>query len=199
MLASLACTVAQTTMRPITALLFFLTLFAVAKAALPDSSDFTRLRMEYADSADALFSWSLDEERVAALDAFKHDKSQFVSLALGWLKRCPIDARVRIMLASALSELGRTGETISHRYVYYGLLNSIAGKADGSSKENAFQVVSVDEEYDMCSYLGARVLGQRIEGHCDVLAIMLNEQKKELYFDASIVFRNQRRSLQKKE
>jgi hypothetical protein len=186
-------------MRRTTTLLVLIVFFSIARGALPDASEFTRLRMEYADAPDALYSWAVDEERVAALDALKHDKSRFVSLAVGWLKRCPIDARVRITLASTLSELGRPGDTIFHRYVYYGLLNSIVGEADGSSKEKAFRVVSVDEEYDVCSYLGARVLGQRIDGHFDVLTIMAKEQKKDLYFDASIVFRNENRSLQRKK
>ena len=186
-------------LRLTTTLLVLVGFFSIAKGALPDAAEFTRLRMEYADAPDALYSWAIDGERVAALEAYKQDKSRFVGLAIGWLKRCPIDARVRITLASALSELGRSGETIFHRYVYYGLLNSIMGEADGSSKEKAFRVVSVDEEYDVCSYLGARVLGQRIDGHFDVLTIMLKEEKKDLYFDASIVFRNETRLLQQKK
>ena len=186
-------------MRTTTALVILFGLFSITKGALPDASEFTRLRMEYADAPDALYSWAIDNDRVAALEVFKHDKSQFVGMAIAWLKRCPIDARVRTMLASALSELGRSGETISHRYIYYGLLASIVGEADGFSKEKAFRVVSVDEEYDVCSYLGARVLEQRIDGHFDVLTIMLKEQKKELYFDVTIVFRNENRSLQQKK
>ena len=186
-------------MRTTTALVILVGLLSIAKAAMPTSSEFTRLRMEYAEAPDALYSWAADKERVAALETFKHNKLQFVGVATEWLKRCPIDARLRIMLASALSELGRSGETISHRYIYYGLLDSIVGEADGSSKEKAFRVVSIDEEYEVCDYLSARVLGQRIDGHFDVLTIMLKEEKKELYFDASIVFRNENRSLQPKK
>jgi hypothetical protein len=186
-------------MRITTALASLVGLLSLAKGAMPTSSEFTRWRMEYAEAPDALYSWAAETDRLAALETIKHDKLQFVGVATEWLKRCPIDARLRIMLASALSELGRSGETISHTYIYYGLLDSIVGDADGSSKEKAFRVVSIDEEYEVCDYLRARVLGQRNDGHFDVLTVILNEQKKELYFNASIVFRNENRSLQPKK
>jgi hypothetical protein len=186
-------------MRNITVVFMLVGFFSAVKAALPDASEFTRWRMEYADAPNALFSWAIDAQRVAALESYKHDKAQFVDLAIGWLKKCPIDARVRIMLASALSDLGRSRETIPHRYIYYGLLASIAGEADGLSRKTPFRVVSIDEEYDVCAYLGAQVLEQRIDGHFDVLTVLLKGKKQELYFDASIVFRNEHRSLQEKK
>ena len=173
------------------AIMLCLGLACFAKAALPDGSEFTKLRMDYAASPDALYSWNSDPERRALLKIPETDKKQFVEKATAWLKKCPVDAEIHLMTASALSALGRSAETVFHRYMFYGLMQSITGTADGLSPKTAFKVIAIPEEYLVCNYLGAEVKRQRLEGHFDVLTVSKDNATKDLYFDASIVLKKE--------
>ena len=157
-----------------------------ARAASPDGAEFTKMRMDFAKKPGALLTWVADDQRQALLNCYKTDKKKFVEEGVTWLEKCPVDAKVQLMLGYALSELGKARESIKYRYIYYGLMQSIIANRDGSSKESAFTVISVDEEYNVCSYLGASVLLQELDGFYDVLSVSIGEQKMKLYFDASI-------------
>jgi len=157
-----------------------------AHAAMPDGAEFTRLRLEYARAPGALLSWVASDERKALLESYPVDKRRFAEAGATWLAKCPVDAKVQLMMAAAMSDLGRPRDAIGYRYQYYGLMRSIIGDCDGASKASAFRVISVDAEYTVCNFLGADVLGQRLEGTFDVLSVEARGEKKELFFDASI-------------
>jgi hypothetical protein len=159
---------------------------SIGKAAIPDGNEFTKIRLEYAASPQAELHWATNDERIALLELYKSDKKKFVEAGAKWLSRCPVDAKVQLMMGNALSELGRPRETVRYRYFFYGLMQSIIADHDGLSKASAFKVISIDEEYTLCNYLNAKVLGHELNGFYDVLKVEINGEKKELYFDASI-------------
>jgi hypothetical protein len=168
-----------------------------AGAAMPDASDFTRLRLDYARTPGAILSWVVSDERKALLDTYPIDKKKFVEAGAKWLGKCPVDAKVQLMMGAAMSELGRAREAVGYRYQFYGLMRSIVGDSDGLTRATAFKVISVDEEYSVCNFLGAEVKGQRLEGSVDVLAVEVKGEKKELFFDASIPLKAANDSLAK--
>ena len=178
-------------------LLTYLFMVGLVNAAPPDGAEFTKLRLEYAASPQTVLSWVANDERRVLLEFYQSDKKKFVEAAAKWLDRCPVDAKVQLMMGYALSELGRSKETVRYRYFYYGLMQSIIADRDGLSKASAFKVISIDEEYTVCNYLGAKVVGQKLDSFYDVLQVEINGEKKELYFDASIPLKALQSSLEK--
>jgi hypothetical protein len=164
---------------------------------LPDGAEFTKLRLEYAASPQAVLYWVANNERKALLEYYQSDKKKFVEAAAKWLDKCPVDAKVQLMMGYALSALGRPKETVKHRYFFCGLMQSIIANCDGLSKASAFKVISIDEEYTVCNFLGAKVLEQKLVGFYDVLKVEINGEKKKLYFDASIPLKALQSSLEK--
>jgi hypothetical protein len=178
-------------------LLALFSLHTAFAAATPDDAEFTKLRLDYARAPDAILSWVANDERKAQLELFPVDKKKFVEAGAKWLERCPVAAKVQVMMGAAMSELGRSRDAITYRYFHYGLMQSIVSALDGSSKASAFKVISVDEEYTVCNFLGAEVGSQRLEGTFDVLSVEIRGVKKELYFDASIWFKRMQDKLSK--
>lgn len=169
-------------------------LFAVD---IPDGGEFTRLRLDFAKLPAANLDWIVSDERKALLEVFPLDKARFVDAGSRWLEKCPVDAKVQVMMAVALGEIGRPREALAHRYFHYGLMQSIFGPNDGLSKASAFKVISIDEEYTVCNFLGAKVLGQRLDGSFDVISVQISGAKKDLYFDITIPLQKTRELLSK--
>jgi folate-dependent tRNA-U54 methylase TrmFO/GidA len=159
---------------------------SIGKASTPDGNEFTKIRLEYAVSPQAVLHWISNNERKALLELYQSDKKKFVEAGAAWLDKCPVDAKIQLMMGSALSELGRSMETVKYRYFFYGLMRSIIADHDGLSKASAFKVISIDEEYALCNYLNAKVIKQELDDFYDALQVEINGEKKKLYFDASI-------------
>jgi hypothetical protein len=76
-----------------------------------------------------------------------------------------------------------------------GLLNSIKGSVDGKSKEKAFEVISINEEYGLIRSLGLKPINQALlndEGHAyDVITVIDPQTNKEsqLYFNIDRPFK----------
>jgi hypothetical protein len=158
----------------------------IGKAALPDGAEFSKMRFEYVASPQAVLHWVSNDERKALLEIYQSDKKKFVEAGAKWLDKCPVDSKIQLMMGNALSELGRSRDTVRYRYFFYGLMQSIIADHDGLSKASAFKVISIDEEYALCNYLNAKILGQKLDNIYDVFQVEINGERKELYFDASI-------------
>jgi hypothetical protein len=170
---------------------------SVSKAASPDGNEFVKLRFEYAASPQAELHWVASDERKALLGLYQTDKQKFVEAGAKWLEKCPVDSRVQFTMGNAMGELGRMNETVKYRYFFFGLMQSIIADRDGLSKQSAFKVISTDEEYAVCTYLNAKILGQKLDSFYDVLQVEINGKKKDFYFDASIPL-NEIQSIPKK-
>ncbi len=169
----------------------------IGKASLPDGAEFTKMRLEYVASPQAVLHWVSNDERKALLEIYKSDKKKFVEAGAKRLEKCPVDTKIQLMMGYALSELGRSKETVKHRYFFYGLIQSIIADNDGLSKASAFKVISIDEEYALCNYLNTKILRQELNGIYDVFQVEINGEKKELYFDASIPLETLKSELEK--
>jgi hypothetical protein len=167
-------------------LLACMLMVSVVKASSPDGNEFTKMRLEYAASPQATLHWMSSNERKLLVELYQFDKKKFVEAGAKWLEKCPVDARIQMMMAGAMGELGRPRETVKYSYYFYGLMQSIIADRDGLSKASAFKVISADEEYSLCNYLNAKVVKQELDDFYDVVQVEIKGEKKKLYFDASI-------------
>ena len=158
----------------------------VGKASSPDGNEFTKMRLEYAASPQAVLHWMSSNERKELLKLYQSDKKKFVVAGDKWLDKCPVDARIQFMMGDAMGELGRSRETVKYRYIFFGLMQSVIADRDGLSKVSAFKVISIDEEYTLCNYLNAKVIKQELDDFYDIMQVEIKGEKKKLYFDASI-------------
>jgi hypothetical protein len=157
-----------------------------AKASFPDGNDFTKMRFEYAASPKAILHWMSSDERKILVELYPLDKKKFAEAGAKWLEKCPVDARIQIMMASAMGEMGRSSEAIKYNYYYWGLMRSLIADKDGLSKASAFKVISSDEEHTLCNFLNLKVLKRELDDFYEVVQVEIKGDKKKLYFDASI-------------
>ena len=95
----------------------------------------------------------------------------------------------------AYRETGNTEKAEFHKFMVDGLLNSIKGSVDGKSKEKAFAVISINEEYGLIRSLGLKPTGQALvadNGHSyDVITVIDPQTNKEsqLFFNIDKPFK----------
>ena len=172
-------------MRRIT--LLMLLAVSLASAAEPQidqraaTKQYLELRKKYAERFS--LGWVNDPAREALLKLYDINKKAFLEKSKQWLSHCPVDAKVQLMRASLLTDSSQVAEQQYHRAVFYGLLGSITTSGDGKSCKTAYYVINVDEEYTVLNYMGAKTLGQSLEGGCDVLDVELNGKRTKIYFD----------------
>ncbi len=172
-----------------------LLMIGIANAAMPDANDFAKLRFEYAALPQVELHWANNHERKKLLELYQSNKKKFAQEAAKWLEKCPVDARIHMLMGNALSDSGRLAESAKYRYYYYGLMQSIITEREGTSKTSAFKIISIDEEYTLLNYLNAKVLKQRSQNIYDIFEVEINNKKKEIYFDAALPLRELQASL----
>jgi hypothetical protein len=174
---------------PMTRIALLILVVASASAAEPQidqraaSKQYVDLRKKYAERFSS--GWVSDPAREALLKLYETDKKAFLGKSKHWLEHCPVDAKVQLMRASLLTEPSQAAEQQYHRGMFYGLLGSITSSGDGKSCKTAYYVINVDEEYTVLNYMGAKTLGQSLEGGCDVLDVELKGKRTKIYFDIS--------------
>ena len=102
----------------------------------------------------------------------------------------------------AYQETGNTERAQFHKYMADGLLNSIRGSVDGKTKETAFEVISINEEYGLIRFLKLRPITQALvndNGHSyDAITVIDPATNKEsvIYFNIDKPFNWQSRKKQ---
>lgn len=151
------------------------------------SAYFKTLRETYAKAQPGAIAWISDEERVNLLKLFDEKApDKFLSKAPLWLSKHPADSKVHSMAASLSARVGKFEDSIRYRNMYFGLLASIVNSGDGKSPTTAFKVISVDEEYAILNYMGAKLKRQSLQGMCDVMEVLIDGKLTTIYFDVSI-------------
>ena len=95
----------------------------------------------------------------------------------------------------AYQETGNAERAEFHKFMVDGLLNSIKSSMDGKSKEKAFEVISINEEYGLIRSLGLRPIQQGLQedkGHFyDVITVVdpQTNQQSQLYFNIDKPFK----------
>lgn len=126
--------------------------------------DFDALRTEYGardDYARVCESGNPTRELESRMQA--SDVVHVIDAADRWLKQCPVDGRVHMLRAYALTLLGRENEADAHRRWAQGLLRSILATGDGKTPETAWRTISIDEEYFLVLITGARPVSQALD------------------------------------
>ncbi|MEM9445805.1 MAG: DUF4919 domain-containing protein [Verrucomicrobiota bacterium] len=150
---------------------------------------FTELRLSYARSPSFTGGWVSREQRRDLLEDYKKDPNLFLVNAQKWLKECPVDANMHLMLADLMRERSKLAQAVFHRHRFYGLLQSIVGNKTGESKDQAFVIISADEVHTVLNYFQAKLLEQKLEYPFDMMKVTIHGKEKTLYFDVSIPFK----------
>ncbi len=150
------------------------------------SAYFKEIRESYAKNQKGMISWTNDAEREALMKIYEIDPDKFLQSSKVWLDKCPVDAEVHIMRASLLSKKGKYEDCIRNRSFFYGLMASIVNSGDGKTKETAFKVIAVEEEYTLMNFMGAKVKSQSLQGKYDVVEVKMAEGDTTIYFDIAI-------------
>jgi hypothetical protein len=125
--------------------------------------DFTELRFTYTETAEYNpYNSSSDERQkmFTAISAKQYD--QVLASAEIILAKNFVDLNGHFGAFVANRELGNTQKASLHKFIFEGLIHSIRHSGDGKSPETAFVVISVDEEYVLLNWLGARATGQEL-------------------------------------
>jgi hypothetical protein len=161
---------------------------------------FTKLRFDTAQTPGFTPIWKADPDREKIQTAYHAGEIDSVlRLSDAWLKRLPIDADIHLMVAMCYKEKGDLPSMCRHLNVFYGLLGSISSGGDGLTKQTAFKVVSLDEEYSLIQEIGGKVNSQKLLGNIDRLEVERRGGKTlTLYFDVSVELRALAKSLKAK-
>ena len=162
-----------------------------------NASAFAKLRSDYSSQSQYDPFYVRAKQRKALIEAVKaKDAEQVVALGQPWLERCPVDATSHYDVGTALIALGRSREAFSYLYSFHGLILSIFESGTGASKESAFRVISVSEEYLILQVLHAELVKQSLEAPYDVMTVKINDEEAILYFDVSPSLEAMRRQLE---
>jgi len=116
-----------------------------------------------------------------------------IDKGLDVLKENPVDLEVTLKILLLYLSKGDTFSAKIYARKYFGMLDEIYASGDGDSKESAYVVVSVDDEYRIIGDLGLSVKQQILIDDCDLLLIVKKGQKrfggkkiKRLYFNVRL-------------
>ncbi|MBZ5525605.1 MAG: DUF4919 domain-containing protein [Acidobacteriia bacterium] len=112
------------------------------------SVDFARLRISYIDSPEHQNAKDTDDQKTQMIQAINaHDYKKAIHNAEIVLENDYTDMDAHFGEFIAYREQGDAKASEFHRAVFDGLIRSILNSGDGKSKEKAYVVASVHEEY----------------------------------------------------
>jgi hypothetical protein len=100
-----------------------------------------------------------------------------------------VEVNAHMAAQIAYQETGNAEKAEFHKFMADGLLNSIKASVDGKSKEKAFEVISINEEYGLIRSLGLRPIKQALvqdKGHSyDAITVVDPQTNQEsiIYFN----------------
>lgn len=100
-----------------------------------------------------------------------------------------VEVNAHMAAQIAYQETGNAERAQFHKFMADGLLNSIKSSVDGKSKEKAFEVISINEEYGLIRSLGLRPIRQAMmedKGHkYDAITVIdpQTNQESTIYFN----------------
>jgi hypothetical protein len=178
-------------------------MLAAAKAN-PDATDWQALRFAYAERPSfSLFA--ADIGRKAMRDAREtHDWQALLAAANKAIDAVYVDGEAHLQAASALSQLGKPDDAKRERTIAAGIFKSMMPNGDGKSREHAYVVISVTEEYELMAAtrhlrVGSQALLQDKDHSYDMIeAAGADGEKVELYFQIDRVMAAEARMLRPK-
>ena len=162
--------------------------------------DFKALRLKYSETKDYTPEGLRPEFRDQMYKAMNEKRySDARALAEDVLKTNFVDISAHLVAGMANEALGHTAKFEFHKQVFSGLISSIMDDGDGQSRENAFTVISIPEEYAVLDYLRLtrdKQFSASGDGHMyDVFSVTDKESggTLKLYFNTDIIWKTRSR------
>ncbi len=159
----------------------------LAKAHAGDpSTDYDVLRKQSLYQAHyRLDTLTLTNNLQSGFKMLDTDSAQALHIAEDALKANYSDLFAHVLADQALSKLGRPDESQKHHTAVMGLLLSITDHRKGLNQADAFNAISVAEEYQTLSLLGLKPAGKQSLIHSgehsfDTLDVIVPESGKQL-------------------
>lgn len=156
--------------------------------------DFAALRFAYADNPPEGSGTDRDASRAMFIALRDKHYAKAIEEAEKVLNSKYVDINAHLVSAAAYKEKGNAEKEKFHRYVAEGLIKSILNTGNGKTKETAYTVIGVDEEYVVLRVFGLIPGSQALErdnGHHYDRLDATNPKTKEkvtLYFNVDKPF-----------
>jgi hypothetical protein len=166
----------------------------VARAEAGDASlDFRALRLAWITSAERHAAPATDDfERQIVAGARANKPADVAVAARRIIAANYIDMGAHKYLRQACKLLGDTACAEHEHFVEFGLLQSITSERDGQSKETAWRVVSIPEEYFIMDMAGMRLTTQALVAdgprQYDRMSVTVDGQPRTVWFDITDFF-----------
>jgi hypothetical protein len=163
------------------------------------SVNFTELRHAFYESANYNPQSPMMTYRPLNAAIAQKNYEEALKVAEGVLSKNFVEINAHMAAQIAYRETGNAEKADFHKFMVDGLLNSIKSSMDGKSKEKAFEVISINEEYGLIRSLGLRPIQQALQedkGHYyDVITVVdpQTNQQSQLYFNIDKPFKWQPR------
>jgi hypothetical protein len=179
-------------------------MLAAAKAN-PDATDWQALRFAYADRPSfSLFA--ADNGRKAMRAAREaHDWQAVLDAANKAIDAVYVDGEAHLQAFLALGQLGKLDDAVREQKIATAIFKSMMPNGDGKSREHAFVVISVAEEYELIAAQRRRRVGSQALLHdrdhsYDMIEVAGTDGEKfELYFQIDRVVAAETRMLRPKD
>ena len=163
------------------------------------SVNFTELRHAFYESANYNPYAPMMSYRPLNAAIAQKNYEQALKISEDVLAKNFVEINAHMAAQIAYQETGNAEKAEFHKFMVDGLLNSIKSSVDGKSKEKAFEVISVSEEYGLIRSLGLRPIKQALlddKGHhYDVITVIdpQTNQESQLFFNIDKPFKWQSR------
>ncbi|HVF22656.1 MAG TPA: DUF4919 domain-containing protein [Pyrinomonadaceae bacterium] len=163
------------------------------------SVNFTELRHAFYESANYHPQSPMMTYRPLNAAIAQKNYEEALKIAESVLSKNFVEINAHMAAQIAYQETGNAEKAEFHKFMVDGLLNSIKSSMDGKSKEKAFEVISINEEYGLIRSLGLRPINQALQedkGHFyDVITVVdpQTNQQSQLYFNIDKPFKWQSR------
>jgi hypothetical protein len=136
------------------------TMLAAAKAD-PAGTDWQVLRFAYADRPS--FSLHAADSGLKTMREARnaHDWEALLDAANKAIDAVYVDGEAHQQAFLALGQLGKLGDAIREQEIATGIFKSMMPNGDGKSREHAFVVISVAEEYELMAAMRRRRVGSQ--------------------------------------
>ncbi len=159
----------------------------------PDRADFNELRLAYIQSLEChphAQDQALALRKTLANLLNEGDLEAAINIVNRLLELCYLDIEAHMIAASLYRRTGDERRSMYHLRFAKGLLDSIFQSGDGQSRETAFTVVNVAEEYTVLRVLGVQSICQSfsgVKGHFDIFEILdpTSGQRAAVYFNTN--------------
>ena len=166
------------------------------KVQQKDSSvNFTELRHAFYESPNYHPQSPMMSYRPMNAALAQKNYEEALKIAESVLAKNFVEINAHMTAQIAYQETGNAEKAEFHKFMVDGLLNSIKSSRDGTSKEKAFEVISINEEYGLIRSLGLRPIKQALQedkGHFyDVITVVdpQTNQQSQLYFNIDKPFK----------